>query len=248
MYELYLTLKQLLLLPGAPLIVAVLGLLLLARRPRLGRGLAGLGVAVLVVASLPAVPAALARVEPPAPLASDARCEAVVVLGGGVAHAPEYGGSTVAADTLVRLRYGARLARRRDLPVLVAGGSPTGADPAEAPIMARVMEEEFGIPVRWVEDRSRNTLENARGAMAILAPEGIGRVCLVTEGRHIGRATQAFALAGFDVVPAPTNLAPPWTPELRDFVPSPGGLHASNRLLHEWLGRGWQWLRDALAL
>ena len=87
--------------------------------------------------------------------------QAVVILGGGVRRdAPEYGGDTLATLTLERVRYGARVARLTGLPVLVSGGSVLGGEP-EAKLMAASLEREFGVPVRWVETRSRTTHENA---------------------------------------------------------------------------------------
>jgi uncharacterized SAM-binding protein YcdF (DUF218 family) len=53
------------------------------------------------------------------------------------------------------------------------------------------------------------------------------------------RAVAAFAAEGFDVVPAPTILPVAQPITIDDFVPSGGGLSASSRALHEWLGRAW---------
>ena len=54
-------------------------------------------------------------------------------LGGGTYfEAPEYGGDTVNAITLVRLRYAAHLYRLLEIPVLAAGGRPSGNATPEA--------------------------------------------------------------------------------------------------------------------
>ncbi len=251
MYDAYLIVKQLLLLPSGPLLLALAGLALMRRWPLAGRTAAWTGLGLLAVLSMPAVSVFAGPQVEAEPLPPDAPplCAAVVVLGGGVeAAAPEYGGPSLDENTLLRLRYGAWLARRHGLPVLVSGGQ-VAAPPAEAPVMARVLKEDFGVEARWIEDRSRNTLENARHSARMLRAAGIERPCVVTEGRHIDRAMQAFALAGMpDAVAAPTALpqARPlgWT----DFIPSTGGLEDSKRLLHEWLGERWQWFRTALGL
>ena len=178
--------------PLAPLLLIVLGLvLLLLRRPRAGHTLAWLGVAATVFFSSGYTVNWLARtLEPPTPISAEAliRAQAIVVLGGGRRHyAPEYaGGETVNSRTLERMRYGALLARRSGLPVLVSGGNPTGNRP-EATLMSEVMAQEFGVPVRWAEGASRDTRENARLAAEDLRAAGITRIALVTHAAHMRR-------------------------------------------------------------
>src|SRR5690606_27141357 len=108
-------LKALVLPPTGPLLLAVLGLALLARRPRAGRVLAAAGVGLLLVLSLPIVAAALLRLlddTPPLDLAQARSAQALVILGGGTRrNAAEYGGDTLGRLTLERVRYGARVAR-----------------------------------------------------------------------------------------------------------------------------------------
>jgi len=49
--------------------------------------------------------------------------KAIIILGGGrYDNAPEYSPSTVSSETLVRLRFGARLHKATQLPILVSGG------------------------------------------------------------------------------------------------------------------------------
>ena len=45
--------------------------------------------------------------------------------------------------------------------------------------MRQSLEEEFGVPVRWIEPESRNTHENAVRSAEILRAEGIREVVLV---------------------------------------------------------------------
>ncbi|MEP6678782.1 MAG: YdcF family protein, partial [Betaproteobacteria bacterium] len=108
-----LLIKALILPPTAPLIVALVGLLLLTRRPRTGRALALLGVAMLAALSMPIVAVALVRAvdrSPPFDPARAKEAQAIVILGGGIRRlAPEYGGDTMNRLTLERVRYGARV-------------------------------------------------------------------------------------------------------------------------------------------
>lgn len=202
-------LAALILPPTGPLLVALVGLALLGRRPRLGRALAWVGVAALLVLSLPAVSHALLRSlePPPLDLRRTGDTQAIVILGGGVRrNAAEFGGDTLAQLTLERVRYGAVVARATRLPVLVSGGSVYGGT-AEATLMKRALEQEFNVEVRWSEERSRDTRSNAAESAAILLPAGVKRVILVAHGFDMPRASAEFASAGLQVTPAPTMIA-----------------------------------------
>lgn len=232
-------LKTLVLPPTGPLLVAVIGLSLLSWRPRLGRALAWIGVLSLVVLSMPVVPTSLHRAFDDSPVFDPTRAtgaQAIVILGSGVRrHAREYGGDTLGSFTLERVRYGARLARATGLPVLVAGGT-LDRGPTEAALMRDALEREFGVPVRWIEDRSRTTHENAVDTAAILLPEGVREVVLVAHSVDMPRARAEFAAAGLRTVPAP--IAPASNDEISpfDFLPGIAALAGSYRVLYEMAG------------
>ena len=196
--------------PTGPLLIALLGLLLLPWRPRLGRVLAWFGVLSLLALSLPVVAHLLVRSfdqARPLDFRQPLDAQAIVILGGGVRRgAPEYGGDTLGRLTLERVRYGALVARKTKLPVLASGGSVYGGS-AEAVLMKRALEEEFGVPVRWIETRSRDTRTNAAESAAILLPLGIRRVVLVAHSLDMPRAGAEFTSAGLQVTPAPTVLS-----------------------------------------
>lgn len=224
--------------PVGPVLVAAVGLALLGRRPRLGRALAWGGLALLVVLAMPIVAyRLLASLETGEPLdpAQARGADAIVIIAGGLRRgAREYGGDTLNGLTLDRVRYGAWLARRTALPVLVSGG--IGADGSrEADVMRRVLEEEFGVKARWVENRSRDTTENARYASALLRESGARRIVLVTHGLDMRRAGAAFRAAGLEVIAAPTGLARAPGDAWRDWTPGMGALVGSYYALYEHL-------------
>jgi uncharacterized SAM-binding protein YcdF (DUF218 family) len=230
--------KALVLPPAGPLLIAVAGLVLARRAPRAGRGLAWIGVGALLILSLPIVAVWLARPFDRAPFTpADAKgAQAIVILGGGTRRdAPEYGGDTLGRLTLERVRYGAHVAKATGLPVLVSGGSTFGADSTEAALMRSALQEEYGVAVRWAEDASRNTDENARYSAALLKREGIDRVVLVAHAIDMPRAAAEFAEQSVTVVPAPTGLFSPIGPSLMDFVPSASALLLSHDALYEIL-------------
>lgn len=227
--------------PTGPLLVALVGLALLARRPRLGQALAWTGVVALLLLSLPIVSHALLRLQdPPSPidLAAAREAQAIVILGGGVRrHAPEYGGDTLGRLTLERVRYGARLARETKLPVLVTGGA-VYAGSTEAALMKRALEEEFGVKVRWTEERSRDTRSNAAESAKVLLPLGIRKIVLVAHGFDSPRAGAEFASAGLQVIPAPTVIAAERFSydSVVELLPGMAALQGSYYALYELLG------------
>ncbi len=231
--------KALVLPPAGPLLLALVGLALWHRRPRLARALAAAGVGALLLLSLPIVSSALLVA------ASDTRvfdsaaardAQAIVILSGGLRRdAPEYGGDTLARLSLERTRYGAKVARETGLPVLVTGGA-YGPSRPEAHVMREVLEREYGVPVRWVEDRARTTHENAQFTAKILRPLGIERVVLVVHAFDVPRARLEFERAGLAVLPAPTFVPRLAVAGIGDVLPSAAALQASYYALYELFG------------
>lgn len=206
-------LEQLLLPPGAPLLVCMVGLILAARRARSGLPILGLGLALAYLTSLPLVARGLANwLEVYPPLDEAALCAtrgaSIVVLGGPDRYdlAPEYGGDTLGPLALERVRYAARLHRACGLPILVVGGKAPVQQLTGAWMMEVVLTQELGVPSVWADGRSRSTLDNARIARELLEPRGISTVILVTHAWHMHRAVAAFAGEGLTVLPAPTGF------------------------------------------
>jgi uncharacterized SAM-binding protein YcdF (DUF218 family) len=236
--------------PGCLLLLAAAAALATRRHPRIGRALMGLSLVALYALSTPFAAGWLLRAlesTPGTPL-SDTSSQAIVVLGGGTyPAAPEYGGDTVSPASLVRLRYAARLHRATNKPVLVSGGDPRGNTSSEATQMKAVLEQEFGVSVKWAESNSNNTLENARLSYRLLEPGGIRRIYLVTHAWHMPRAQFAFERAGFTVIPAPTAHASRRELRILDFLPDAGALRDSSLFFHEVIGIGWYHLRFSLS-
>ncbi len=230
------------------LLLGMVGLFLWHKRPPIARGLVTASLGLLWLLSMPIVSDSLMQWLEGAPAALDLKAnpaDVIVVLGGGsYLNAPEYGADTVSEFSLVRLRYAAKLQHETGKPVLVTGGKPQHSALSEAEQMKVVLENEFHVPVKWVEGNSNNTLENARLSWQILAPAGIRRIYLVTHAWHMQRAVMAFRAAGFDVVPAPTNYTRRSPGGLLDFLPSAGALKDSEHFMHEVIGMLWYRLKS----
>ncbi len=233
--------------PAGPLLLALFGLLLPGRRRLAGAIVILLGIATLWFLSCNAVGLGLARTLLPqvAPVnvrgAELANVQAIVILGGGViGQAPEYGGPRPSAVSLERIRYGARLARQTGKPLAFAGGvgwSSVGTGiAAEADVARGMLKGDYGLELRWADDHSRDTAENARRMADAMRGDKIQRIALVTHAWHMPRARAAFEQAGFQVTPAPTGFPTARDRTLLEWLPSAHGLDLSRSVLREWLG------------
>lgn len=237
--------------PAILIVMFVVGVLAQKSRPRLGRGLVIVGLVLLIVFTNPWLAGEFQRrleYRTPISTADLNQAEAIVVLGGGrKRHAVEYqGDDQVGVYSLIRARYGAYLARWTELPLLVSGGSVRGESVSEAALMATLIEDELHVPVRWREERSRSTYENAQFSAELLKGEGIKRIALVSNAIHLPRAAEAFERMGMVVYPAPTDIASDADPNSTwsDYLlPSSGALSATTMGLHELFGRAWYRLR-----
>lgn len=248
-----------LLLPPVPLIVLMLvGTRVAFARRGLGWLLVLLGALLLWLCSTMGFARVLSdQILRPPPALSSERIEAwraavkarepvaIVVLGGGSRPlSPEYGVSNLNERGLERLRYGLWLARETGAPVAFSGGvgwalGNTVTTP-EAQIAARIAQQEFGRPLKWTEDRSHDTRENAIYSTELLKAQGIRRVLVVTHQRHMPRALKMFhdAAAGsgisfeaapVDVLNTPLNLP-------RNWMPTTQGAATVREIGHELLG------------
>jgi uncharacterized SAM-binding protein YcdF (DUF218 family) len=223
--------------------LVVTGLLVRARRPRLGVALPALGAAALLVFSLPPVSTGLVRAleagaeetfRPTPPY------DAIVVLGGAVDSAASAATGavelTAAADRLVRAATVLRAGHARE--VLLSGGVvfPDSGGVPDAEAGRRVLLDAGVAPERIVvELASRNTRENAVEAARIAGERGWTRLLLVTSAAHMPRALGCFRAVGLapDALPVDHRAARgggPW-------VPRASALDASTDALREWTGR-----------
>ena len=230
--------------PGGPLLIMFVGLCLVRRFRASAMTLLIFGLGLLYASSMPLIAKSI-RPDVGDNLAVVSRADmdaadAIVVLGGGLyVNAPEYGRDTIGGQSLDRVRYGAYLHRLSGKPLLVTGGRPKQTELSEAEAMRNALEREFGVAVRWVEDRSLNTRENADFSRAILEADGMNNILLVTQASHMTRAVSEFERVGFRVIPAPTKFRMKSSLSFFDFLPSASAMSSTARSLHEWLGMAW---------
>lgn len=223
-----------------PLLLALLaaaGALCAWRGWRLGGLVAALSALALLALSTPFAAghlrASLEAAIPPPP--SGAPPGAIVILGGDSAW--DRGTAQPGPLTLERLRAGAALHRATGLPILVTGGVVGRGQPAIAELMAASLAADFGVPVRWIEPRARDTRENARLSAALLRASGIESAHVVTHAWHMPRSVEAFARVGLAAHAAPVRRQGRPAGESGDFLPRPDHLAAVWFMLREWAGR-----------
>jgi uncharacterized SAM-binding protein YcdF (DUF218 family) len=243
--------------PASLLLLIVLGLWLMRRRPRLGGGLILLSTAGLwlmcCVGTANWLQDAVLR-PPPALTGTQVRAllrnpgnltqppTAIVVLGAGRHRlAAEYGTANLTQHAMVRLRYGVWLARHTGLPLGYAGGVGWAqiGERSEAETAAQIVQDDYGLPLRWTESRSRDTRENADRLVPMLDSAGIKRIVLVTHASHMPRAMRAFRDAagkGMTLVPAPVAAVTRDEQPMLDWLPSMHGYGLVHSALHEVFG------------
>jgi uncharacterized SAM-binding protein YcdF (DUF218 family) len=228
-------LKNVILPPAGPLLLAIFGVFLLKRRPLLARTCLILGLGSLWLLSTPVVSdalAALAEHYPPLDLRIGTGAQAIVILGGGGqrAFAPEYGGPSAEPQLLERLSYGAYIARKTGLPILVTGFH------IEASAMRDTLLRNYDIDPRWVDDEAYDTFENARNSVRMLKADGVRRIVLVTRAAHMWRSVHEFTAAGIEVVPAPLGILAQRELGILRYVPDPEALLRAHAAIYELLG------------
>ncbi|HUR29245.1 MAG TPA: YdcF family protein [Planctomycetota bacterium] len=240
-------LKLLVMPPLCLYLMGLAGLALWKRRPRIARALSGSSIGLLVLLSLPIVAIRLQsslQGSPPQSELDVGDAQAIVVLGAdGNSFAPEYGGTSVGPLTLERLRYGAKLAKKSGLPLLVSAGVMRAGEPPLACAMADALANDFGVTARWREERSADTRENALFSAEILRAEHVERVLVVTHAWHEARALAEFHKAGIDARAAGTGWRSAASTSWGAWFPSARGLRESSWALHEWVGRAWYAIR-----
>jgi uncharacterized SAM-binding protein YcdF (DUF218 family) len=168
------------------------------------------------------------------------RVDGIIVLGGAVVPAiSRTHGQVALNDAGERLVEALALARRYpEAQVLVAGGDAAllpRDEPPEAALMRDLLVEQ-GIDSARIrlEERSRNTVENAVFSREIAQPAPGQVWLLVTSAAHMPRAVGCFRHIGWQVVPYPVDYR-------TEASPRPGFLLSEHLALFdvvvkEWIG------------
>lgn len=168
--------------------------------------------------------------------------DGVVVLGGAIScDVSEARGEASLNEAAERVTAAVELARRYPAArILYSGG--TGAllyrEGNEADI-AIALFERLGVARERliVENRSRNTEENAVFSKAVAAPKPGERWLLVTSASHMPRAVAYFRAADFPIEAYPVDWRTRGTVDIvRPFYSLSDGLRRTDTAMREWAG------------
>jgi uncharacterized SAM-binding protein YcdF (DUF218 family) len=235
------------------LFAALIGVLLcFGPHGRFGRGLALAAIVILLAAAtLPLGMLFIAPLEDrfPLPPPDLPPPEGIIILGGAIDDlASAARGETVFDEGGERLTEAVVLAKRfPQARVVYTGGTVSfvpGATSTEA-LQARKLMSQMGIaPERvTIEDKSRNTDENARFTAAIVHPQPSQRWIVVTSAFHTPRAMGLFEKAGFHPIAYPVAFRTlgRWPDDLRLRFDPVRNLRIFEIAVHEWIGLAAYW-------
>lgn len=170
---------------------------------------------------------------------------AIVILGSGVENALEYPNKHTLSDkTLSRLQYAVYLHNKIHLPIIVSGGNRDKTASTEADLMQEVLTTLYHVPVILIENKSRNTRDEALLLAPLLKARNIHTIYLITHAWHMPRSMlafkQAFDALGITIIPAPMGFVILQSGDrLSDYLPLVTALNTSVFALHEYVGILW---------
>lgn len=217
------------------------------RRSRRRRIFGAAGLGMLLVASLwPVSNALLFRLEhqTTSTYRADVAYDAVVLLGGVVdEEVSAVSGQPAYNDNVERVIMTHRLLRDDKARFVIVSGAtenPKYAAYGESAMLARQLED-WGIAKGriLVEDRARNTRENAVYSQEIARARGFERVLIVTSAFHMARAEECFVAVGMkvDTLAVDYRAREHSGGRLADWIPRARVLGVTSSMIREVLGR-----------
>lgn len=168
-----------------------------------------LGILLWLVTIVPVSDFMLRGLESGFKIPENPKGDVLILLGGGVYEeaADLTGIGSPSNEMLARIITAVRLQKLLDIPVIVSGGKVFEDRQAEAPIVKRILVD-LGVRDNMVilEDRSRDTIENARYSSDIFKKAGYKKPILVTSAFHMKRSVMSFKKVGLEVLPVPAGF------------------------------------------
>jgi uncharacterized SAM-binding protein YcdF (DUF218 family) len=224
--------------PAVFVLLCLIGASLVLIWRRLGTAVTLVSAISLYLFSTPVLSSYLLhRIEEGVPATPDfAGAQAIVVLGGDMRLGDPPEADTLGPLSLERVVFAAEAYRRLHLPILVSGGKSPSSRATFGDLMKTALEQDLGVPVKWSEDHSRTTWENATDSARVLVAENITRVVIVTQAWHLPRSLWSFERVGLNAVPWPAPRTAIHDSRIDDFLPSAGAVQDSFHAVHEIIG------------
>jgi len=165
--------------------------------------------------------------------------DVIALLGGGISDgSPDLSGLGAPSEEMsARIITAVRLQRKLGVPIIVSGGSVFRGRKAEAVVVKRFLMD-LGVPGDKIiaEDRSWDTIENARYSLEICRKFNYEKIILVTSAYHMKRAIMSFRKYDVDVLPVPANFRT-WENKKYGWESYlPGDFDGFATAFHEYLG------------
>lgn len=216
--------------------------LLFTRRAPLGRTLAAAGaIALVVIALSPLGKLVMRTLEDRFPIADDTRPIAGMIVLGGAAGIAR--GQIAFNDAASRITAAMGLAVKHPAARIVFSGGDAGFFDRGPQTEAEAAAALFGLvgvagDRIVVEDRSRNTRENALFTRELVAAKPGERWVVVTSAFHMPRAVACFRAVGFDVEAYPVDFRTEGRAarDLRPFGRVSEGMRMTDLAVKEWIG------------
>jgi len=165
--------------------------------------------------------------------------DVIILLGRGVCEkAPDLTGMGAPSDMyLTRIITAVRLQKNLNIPVIVSGAEGLEDKAVEDHIIKRFLTD-LGVPAGKIilEDKSRDTFENAQFTQKICARLGFTDPILITSAYHLKRSTMIFKKVGLKVLPFPAGFISWQGKDYRWKSYLPGNFSTASLAIKEYLG------------
>lgn len=167
--------------------------------------------------------------------------DVIVLLGGGArADVPDFDGEGQVGEAAAnRFLTTVRLYHEKHVPIILSGGPVLPGDADEAAIEKRMLLS-LGVPESdiYMDEKSRNTAENAANTRALCEIHGWQRPIVVTSAFHMKRAFYFFTREGLDGIAYPCDYRFSRNRQLNafSFIPQSYDLFTSCLAIKEYIG------------
>ena len=231
--------------PGGPVLLALIGLWLAWRDWRGGKTIVFVSLAALWLFATPwmsdLLRGRLEAMHPPIAIERVPFADAIVVLGGGIDPPTALNPDPNLGAAADRYWHAFRLWRAGKAPeILISGGALPWRDASSTEAEAGVeLLTDLGVPANRIllEPASMDTRQNAELSAAMLRSRGAERILLVTSALHMRRALRHVQKTGLEVMTVPTDHeVRDDPPSLLRWLPDSSALDGSRRALKEMIG------------
>jgi len=165
--------------------------------------------------------------------------DVIILLGGGANdNAPDFSGKGAPSDEMMsRIVTAVRIQKKLDVPIIVSGGSVFEGVKSEAPIDGRFLKD-LGVPQDKIilEDKSRDTIENAKFTRDICEKHKFANPILVTSAYHMRRSMLSFQKVDMKATPFPEGFKTLTGRRYKWFDYLPGDFNSARAAFHEYAG------------